>query len=67
MRNNKKNIRQCIKEKGVKMKYIAKMIGITPQHFGKKLKTPWKFTVAELIKIADILDEKYSNFDIGIN
>ena len=67
MRKNKKDIKKCIQEKGFKIKAIAKKIGMTPQHFGKKLKTPWKFTMEELTKIADAIGEDYINFDIGIN
>ena len=67
MRNDKKNIKVCIQEKGFKLKSIAKKVGVTPQHFSKKLKTPWKFTIEELIKIANSIGEDYTNFEIGID
>lgn len=67
MRNDKKNIKVCIQEKGFKLKSIAKKIGMTPQHFSKKLKTPWKFTMEELVLIGKAINEDYSNFDIGIS
>ena len=63
----KKNIKNCIKEKGFKMKFVAKSIGMTPEHFGKKIKTPWKFTVEELILIGKTINEDYANFDIGLD
>lgn len=64
--DKKLDIRECIVNKGFKLKAVAKSIGMTPQHFSKKLKTPWKFTMEELIIIGKTINEDYTNFDIGL-
>lgn len=42
----------------------AKMLGITPQSFSRKLDKPWTFTIFEIQKMAEIFN--WSDSDLGL-
>jgi len=67
MGKNKKNIRECIREKGYKIKALAALVSLSPTHFSKKIDTPWKLTIEELITIARALQVDYTSLDIGMD
>jgi len=53
---NTELLRNTIKEKGVKYKYIASRCGITPYGLQKKIDNIYDFRLNEIIAICDVLD-----------
>lgn len=55
---NEKLLRMLIKQKGLKLNYIAKEMNLTYAGFSKKIKNISDFTVNEAYKLSEILGVK---------
>lgn len=55
---NTEEIRKLIKNKGLKLSYIASQIGLSPRAFTLKLENKYSFTVEEVAKLCDVLEIK---------
>lgn len=63
---NEELLRNMIKEKGLKLKFIAEKMGLTPQGLSLKMSNVNEFTVSEAYKLSSILglDSKELNSQI---
>lgn len=52
---DEKLLRSLIEEKGLKYKFVAQQLGITPQGLALKISNINEFTVQEAYKLSDIL------------
>ncbi|WP_288891616.1 helix-turn-helix transcriptional regulator [uncultured Sneathia sp.] len=50
-----KKLKEEIQERGYKMEYIAKVIGVSPTTLGLKIKGTCTFKMTEIYKIIDFL------------
>ena len=48
-------LREIIKEKGLKLKFLAEQIGVTPAGFSKKIENELEFKPSEIKKLCDVL------------
>lgn len=55
---NTEEIRKLIKNKGLKLSYIASQIGLSPRAFTLKLENKYSFTVEEVAKLCEVLEIK---------
>ena len=63
---NEELLRNMLKEKGLKLKFIAEKMGLTPQGLSLKMSNVNEFTVSEAYKLSSILglDSKELNSQI---
>lgn len=55
---NTEEVRKLIKNKGLKLSYIASQIGLSPRAFTLKLENKYSFTVEEVAKLCEVLEIK---------
>ena len=55
---NTEEMRKLIKNKGLKLSYIASQIGLSPRAFTLKLENKYSFTVEEVAKLCEVLEIK---------
>ncbi|MBQ9709461.1 MAG: helix-turn-helix transcriptional regulator [Clostridia bacterium] len=53
---NTEMIRELVKKKGLKYKFIAGELGITATGLKKKIENEHEFKASEIVKMADILE-----------
>ena len=51
-------LRNKIKEKGLKLKFVAEELGLSPYGLARKIKNENDFTSTEILKLCDLLDIK---------
>ena len=66
-RTVRKSIDQAINESGLKKKYVAEKLGISPQYLITILKHPENLTVERACTLCVILDCKFYELDFNVN
>ena len=62
----RKNISEVIYNKGLKKKYVAEKMGITPQYLNSLLAHPENLTVQKACNLCDILNCKIYELDFNV-
>lgn len=52
---NSKELRALVARSGLKYRYIAKKVGLTPQSLSNKIKNKSEFKASEILKLCEVL------------